>query len=134
MSVRKRFLNSLIYPAFLIVLSIVMVAVIMTYVIPQFAELYRDLNVPLPLPTRILIAVSTTVQTQSMFVHPAIAHRRSRWLLALGRDRQAAGSWLDEMKLKAPILGNLWTMFSMAQLSRTLATLLQGGTPLLVRA
>ena len=34
------------------------------------------------------------------------------------------------MKLKAPIVGNLWTMFSMAQLSRTLATLLQGGIPL----
>jgi type IV pilus assembly protein PilC len=38
--------------------------------------------------------------------------------------------WLDELKLTAPIVGNLWTMFSMAQLSRTLATLLQGGIPL----
>jgi type IV pilus assembly protein PilC len=38
--------------------------------------------------------------------------------------------WLDELKLTAPILGRLWTMFSMAQLSRTLATLLQGGIPL----
>ena len=45
MSVRKRFLNSLIYPAFLVLLSIVMVGVIMTYVIPKFSELYRDLNV-----------------------------------------------------------------------------------------
>ena len=44
-----------------------------------------------------------------------------------GRGRK----WLDELKLQAPIVGNLWTMFSMAQLSRTLATLLQGGTPLL---
>ena len=48
MSVRKRFLNSLIYPAFLVLLSIVMVGVIMTYVIPKFAELYRDLNADLP--------------------------------------------------------------------------------------
>ena len=38
--------------------------------------------------------------------------------------------WMDELKLTAPIVGNLWTMFSMAQLSRTLATLLQGGIPL----
>jgi type II secretory pathway component PulF len=36
---------------------------------------------------------------------------------------------LDQFKLKAPIVGNLWTMFSMAQLSRTLSTLLQGGIP-----
>jgi type IV pilus assembly protein PilC len=38
---------------------------------------------------------------------------------------------IDEAKLKAPVLGNLWTMFSMAQLTRTLSTLLQGGIPLL---
>src|SRR5262245_25913601 len=70
MSVRKRFLNSLIYPAFLIVLSIVMVAVIMAFVIPKFAELYRDLNVELPLPTQILMSVATTIQSQIIVVLP----------------------------------------------------------------
>jgi len=58
LSVRKRFLNSLIYPTFLIVLSIVMVGVILTYVIPKFAQLYADLNTPLPVTTRLLIATS----------------------------------------------------------------------------
>ena len=38
--------------------------------------------------------------------------------------------WIDELKLKVPVIGHLWTMFSMAQLARTLATLLQGGIPL----
>jgi type IV pilus assembly protein PilC len=129
MSVRKRFLNSLIYPAFLVFLSIVMVGVIMAYVIPKFSELYRDLNVDLPLPTRILITVATTVQAQAMFVLPAIALiLLGLWLwVGTGGGRK----WLDKMKLSLPILGNLWTMFSMAQLSRTLAMLLQGGTPLL---
>jgi type IV pilus assembly protein PilC len=129
MSVRKRFLNSLIYPAFLVLLSIVMVGVIMAYVIPKFSELYRDLNVDLPLPTRILITVATTVQAQVMFVLPAIALILvGLWLwVGTGGGRR----WLDKMKLSLPILGNLWTMFSMAQLSRTLAMLLQGGTPLL---
>ena len=129
MSVRKRFLNSLIYPAFLVLLSIVMVGVIMAYVIPKFSELYRDLNVDLPLPTRILITVATTVQAQAMFVLPAIAFILvGLWLwVGTGGGRK----WLDKMKLSLPILGYLWTMFSMAQLSRTLAMLLQGGTPLL---
>ncbi len=67
MSVKKRFLNSLIYPAFLVILSIVMVGVILTYVIPRFAELYRDLNVELPMPTRILIAVATTLEKNPLF-------------------------------------------------------------------
>src|SRR5215472_4129242 len=68
LTVRKRFLNSLIYPTFLIVLASVMVAVIMTYVIPKFAELYADLNTPLPVTTRVLIAVSGTIRENLMLV------------------------------------------------------------------
>ncbi len=129
MSVKKRFINSLIYPAFLIVLSIVMVGVILAYVIPRFAELYRDLNVTLPLPTRILITVATTMQHNMIFILPAIIGGGVALWLWIGTE--AGRSWLDRMKLTVPVLGYLWTMFSMAQLSRTLAMLLQGGTPLL---
>src|SRR5262245_1018795 len=129
MSVRKRFLNSLIYPAFLIVLSIVMVSVILTFVIPKFAELYHDLNVDLPLPTRILIATGEIARANIVFVLPAIVI--AAFLFWLWVRAGGGRNWVDGMKLKLPILGNLWTMFSMAQLSRTLAMLLQGGTPLL---
>jgi type IV pilus assembly protein PilC len=129
MSVKKRFLNSLIYPAFLILLSIVMIGVIMTFVIPKFAELYSDLNVPLPVPTVILITVATTIQSKLIIILPALAI--SIIGLWIWSGTRAGRMWVDKMKLKVPILGNLWTMFSMAQLSRTLAMLLQGGTPLL---
>ena len=129
MSVRKRFINSLIYPAFLILLSIVMVAVIMTFVIPKFADLYRDLNVELPLPTKILIQVAMAAQANIFYVLPALI------LVGVGlwfwSGTEAGRSRFDGLKLDLPILGNLWTMFSMAQLSRTLSMLLQGGTPLL---
>jgi type IV pilus assembly protein PilC len=128
LTVRKRFLNSLIYPAFLIVLSLVMVGVILTYVIPRFAELYTGLNTPLPVSTRVLIAVSNTIQANLVLVVPLLigAVLALRIWIGTGGGRR----WMDELKLKAPIVGNLWSMFSMAQLSRTLATLLQGGIPL----
>jgi type IV pilus assembly protein PilC len=129
LTVRKRFLSSLIYPAFLIVLSIVMVLVIVTYVIPRFGELYSGMNTPLPVATRVLITVSTTVQHNLILLIPGIVVAVIAAIVwagtAGGRTR------IDEFKLRAPIIGNLWTMFSMAQLSRTLATLLQGGIPLL---
>jgi len=128
-SMKKRFLNSLIYPAFLIVLSIVMVGVIMAYVIPRFSELYRDLNVTLPLPTRILITVASTLHSNMIFILPAIIGGIVAMWLWIGTE--GGRSWMDRMKLTLPVLGYLWTMFSMAQLSRTLAMLLQGGTPLL---
>ena len=128
LSVRRRFVNSLIYPAFLIVLSIVMIGVIMTYVIPKFAELYADLNTPLPITTRLLIAISTTIQSHLVLLVPLVlgAIVVLKVWAGTGHGRHS----LDELKLTAPIFGKLWTMFSMAQLSRTLATLLQGGIPL----
>jgi len=129
LAVKKRFLTSLIYPAFLVVLCIVMVSVILTYVIPQFAELYKGLGTQLPLPTRILMAVSTNLRANLIFIIPVLLGSAIAIRLWLGT---AAGRlWLDRMKLKAPVIGHLWTMFSMAQLSRTIATLLTGGTPLL---
>ena len=128
LTVRKRFLNSLIYPAFLVVLSIVMVGVILTYVIPRFAELYSGLNTPLPVSTRVLIAVSNTIQSNLILIVPLLIG--GIVVLKIWSGTGGGRHWVDEIKLKAPIVGNLWTMFSMAQLSRTLATLLQGGIPL----
>jgi type IV pilus assembly protein PilC len=128
LSVRKRFVNSLIYPVFLVVLAIVMIAVILTYVIPRFAELYKDLNTPLPITTRVLIAISESIQTHLILIVPIVIGVLI--VLRIWAGSQRGGHWVDEFKLKAPVVGNLWTMFSMAQLSRTLATLLQGGIPL----
>jgi len=128
LSVRKRFLNSLIYPSFLIVLAVGMIAVILTYVIPKFAELYADLNTPLPVTTRLLIAVSSTIRAHLALVVPALLGVIV--VLKLWTGSRRGMHWLDELKLKVPVIGNLWTMFSMAQLARTLATLLQGGIPL----
>ena len=129
LSVRKRFIGALIYPSFLVTLAIVMVMVIVTYVIPRFGQLYAGLNTPLPTATKVLIAVATAVQNNLLIGAPAVALAIVGlivWLSTAGGKTR-----LDEFKLKAPIFGNLWTMFSMAQLSRTLATLLQGGIPLL---
>lgn len=127
-TVRKRFLNSLIYPAFLIVLSIAMVAVILTFVIPRFAELYEGLNASLPLATRVLISISTVIQGNFVLIAPLLVGIGV--LLKIWTSTAGGHNWVDQLKLTAPVLGNIWMMFSMAQLSRTLSTLLQGGIPL----
>jgi len=128
LSVRKRFLNSLIYPTFLVVLAIVMIAVILTFVIPRFGELYADLNTPLPVTTRVLIATSNSIRAHLILIAPILIG--AFVAVKIWTSSRSGGHWVDQLKLKAPIVGNLWTMFSMAQLSRTLATLLQGGIPL----
>jgi type IV pilus assembly protein PilC len=129
LSVRKRFIGALIYPSFLIALAIVMVLVIVTYVIPRFGQLYAGLNTPLPTPTKVLITIATAIQQNLLIAAPLLLLLIIGTIVwtSTGRGRRH----LDELKLKAPIVGHLWTMFSMAQLSRTLATLLQGGIPLM---
>jgi type IV pilus assembly protein PilC len=128
LSAGKKFRNSLIYPAFLVVLSLMMVGVIVAYVIPRFAELYEGLNTALPAPTQILIAVSNTIQSSLVLVLPllvGILVLIPVWTRSSGGQKR-----VDRWKLQLPVLGAIWRMFAIAQLSRTLSTLLEGGIPL----
>src|SRR5436190_19305678 len=109
LTVRKKFLNSLIYPTFLIVLAIVMVGIILTYVIPKFAELYADLNTPLPVTTRVLIAASGAIRNHLVLIVPLLIGVAIAAKLWIGSRK--GQHWLDELKLTAPVVGNLWTMF-----------------------
>ncbi len=124
----KKFRNSLIYPAFLVVLSIVMVGVILGYVIPRFAELYEGLGAGLPLPTQVLIALGTTIQGSLILGIPLLVGLVIIFRVWSGSVRGRI--WIDDFKLRVPVLGTVWSMFAIAQLARTLSTLLSGGIPL----
>lgn len=128
LNARKKFRNSLIYPAFLVVLSLVMVAVIMGFVIPRFATLYAGFGTELPVPTRILIAVAEAVQGSMIVVIPGVVI--AAFALRIWIGSTPGRTWLDDVKLRLPLVGTIWSMFAIAQLSRTLSTLLQGGIPL----
>jgi len=128
LNARKKFRNSLIYPAFLVVLSIGMVGVILGFVIPRFAALYAGFGTELPLPTQILILVSGAVQNSMIVVLPAVIVGLVAFRLWVGS--KPGRRWLDDVKLRVPLVGTVWSMFAMAQLSRTLSTLLEGGIPL----
>ena len=59
---RKKLLVSLMYPALLIVLVTCLIVFLITYVVPNFAELYSSMQAQLPTPTLILIAIGTTAR------------------------------------------------------------------------
>src|SRR6202044_2589772 len=68
--VRKKILATLMYPALLVIVSIVIVTYLVAAVIPKFALLYRDLNVDLPTPAKVLIAL--TVDSRYLFISGVI--------------------------------------------------------------
>jgi type IV pilus assembly protein PilC len=90
--------------------------------------LYRDLNVDLPGPTQLLIAVTVDYRYLLLGVAAAL------FLAALGAylwsRTENGGAVLDRMKFRLPVIGDTLLKFQVAQFSRTLATLLAGGTPL----
>lgn len=128
LAVRKKLLVSLIYPTFLVFLVCCLVVFLVTYVVPNFAQLYESMQAELPRITQILIAVGTTARSYILagfgMLVAALAGFRL-WSL-----RPAAQEKLDRVKLRLPLAGEIWIKYQVAQFSRVLSTLLVGGIPL----
>ncbi len=129
-AVRARTISALIYPVILMLLAAVLVAGIVFKVVPQFAEFFDQMGhgAQLPLATRILVGISTTLVSQLWvigLVTVGLVLAVAAWLQQKDARRQ-----LDAMLLRAPFAGTLARKFATAQVARTVATLLTGGIPL----
>jgi len=126
---RRKLKKSLTYPAFLIIASMFLVAVLTTYVIPKFSELFGSVGAQLPVITQVVVNVSRAIQTNLYWAGPL--------LIGLGiglffwRKTSNGRMAIDKALLKLPIFGDLIKQSTTAQLTRSLATLLAGGITLL---
>lgn len=126
--VKKKLIATLIYPAILVTLATVIVTYLVTYVVPQFAKLYADMNVQLPSVTRVLLALTVGYR---FYVLAGVAGLICAAVgTFLWSRTENGGTALDRIKLKLPVVGQVWIKFQVAQFCRTLSTLLAGGTPL----
>jgi type IV pilus assembly protein PilC len=129
LAVRKKVLVSLMYPAVLVFLVICIILFLVTYVVPNFAVLYSTMQTQLPAPTRILIAVGTTARSYVIGgVICLVLLGVLGWLWSRRESSQAA---LDRVKKSAPLFGEIWIKYQVAQFARVMGTLLIGGIPLL---
>jgi type IV pilus assembly protein PilC len=127
-SVRKKLIATLIYPVILVLVATGILSYIFAFVIPQFAKLYKELNVDLPYPTQVLIQITQQFRIYSLGVFALlIVGGVAAYIWSRG---DKGGIALDRLKLRLPILGDTWIKFQLAQFSRTLSTLMVGGTPL----
>jgi type IV pilus assembly protein PilC len=125
---RKRLMGVLVYPVILVIVASAIVSYLVAYVIPQFAKLYADLDVPLPAPTRLLIALVTGFRGY-MLAALVVLVLAIVGVFLWSRTAQG-GIGLDRLKLRLPVVGETWVKFQVARFVRTLGTLLAGGTPL----
>jgi type IV pilus assembly protein PilC len=129
-SVRSRVVSALIYPAVLVALSIAVVALIVFKVVPEFASFYTQEGngAQLPLSTRIVVAISTTAVSSGGFIVAGLVAAVILGILWFRQPSQR--TMLHAWVLRLPFFGPLARKFATAQVSRTLATLLSGGIPL----
>jgi type IV pilus assembly protein PilC len=128
MALTRKVVSTMVYPAILIVLSIGLITILMTYVIPRFTEFFSDFNADLPLLTVVVLGIATFLRTHILIIVASIGgagYLASRWLKTT-RGRE----WFDGAILKLPIVGGIFRRFAITQFTRSLGTLLGGGTPL----
>jgi type IV pilus assembly protein PilC len=127
-ALKKKAVAAAIYPMMLAVVMVVLIAILMIQVIPQFQEFYSGLNVQLPLMTRALMAMSDFVRDNLLWFVLVIA---GGWVaLTTWMRREGSATIRDGLLLRIPYAGGLMRMYATSQLSRTLSALLTGGLPL----
>lgn len=127
--VKRKVFAALIYPAILISLSMVLVMVLLTYVIPKFSEFFRDFDAKLPWITSVLMAIAAFMQANVLYllagvVGVVIAYR-------VASMSPGAHALRDRLLLDLPAVGTVLRKYHLSQFARTLGTLLSGGLPLM---
>jgi len=128
-SLKKKAISASVYPIVLLTMMGALVTLLLVWVIPQFRGFYEGLGAELPLPTRILLSVATTVRANVLWIVLGLGMAGVSALYWLRRE--GSGMALDAALLRLPYFGRLMRMYATSQLMRTLATLLAGGLPLL---
>jgi len=121
--------SALIYPVAVIVIAAIVVAVILLKVIPTFAALFTSLGAELPLPTRVVIAMSNFLARYFIFfvIGVAAGVYGIRRYYATYRGRRV----IDGLLLKLPVLGMILRKVAVARFCRKVATLTSSGVPIL---
>jgi type IV pilus assembly protein PilC len=126
--VRRRTVSALIYPAVLVGLACVVIAIIVFKVFPEFASFYRSFGTELPLVTRVMVRGATFGRSQILLIIGAAVLLGTAGWSWIGQARQRVR--FDRSVLRVPWVGSTVRRFSTSQLARTLSTLLAGGLPL----
>lgn len=122
---RATLTSALSYPAFLIVFSVLVVVFILMFVFPKFAVMFTSIYDELPMTTKVLIAVSAVLTEHTAALGGALAALLA--LLVLVLRRPAAQQALDRLKLRVPLVRDIYIKIYLGRLMRVMGISLQRG-------
>ncbi len=129
LKLRKQVKSAMTYPATIIGIAILVIAVILVFVIPQFQSMFESFGQQLPLPTRIVIKLSDFLQSY-IFVIIGGCYALV-WILKRIYQTPKGQLYMDALFLKLPVMGILIRKVAVAKFTRTLGTMISSGVPIL---
>jgi len=121
--------STLAYPVVMLIISLLVLAILFIFVIPKITAIYAGMKSALPLPTMILLGVSSIFVNYwwaMILLIDGAVHLFRRWV-----QKPKGRRTFDAFKLKLPVFGKVFRLVALSRFTGTLATLLNGGVPLL---
>lgn len=121
--------SAMTYPAVVISMAVLVVIFMLAFVLPTFMQMFAGMKVELPLPTRMLLAISKFLRSYVILL--IISLIAAIYGLASAYRQEQTRKRLDQLLLCVPIVGVLMRKIAIARFSRTLSTLVRGGVPII---
>ena len=126
---RSQVKQAMTYPLAVLVFSLVVTIFMMWKVVPVFSNIFIELGADMPLLTVLVLAVSNFVQRYILFIFVGLIG--SVFLFKYIKKTESGRKTIDQATLKMPLFGGLMYKVALSRITRTLATLLSGGVPML---
>ena len=129
LELRRRIKSAMTYPVVVLILAVLLTTVMLIFIVPTFTGMFESLGGELPLPTKLLVALSAVIRKfwYVLAFLPVIAWKA----FTTARKQENVRFQLDRFKLKVPVFGILFHKIAIARFSRNFGTLLHAGVPIL---
>jgi len=127
--IRQKVINALIYPVILLTVVTAVVLFLLTYAVPTFAEIYKDFSSQLPLPTMILMRITSAVKANIIIIGTLVLCISIAFRIWYKTPSGRLMGW--NFILKIPLARDIIGRYFVSQVTRTLALVLGGGIPLI---
>jgi type IV pilus assembly protein PilC len=128
--IKRQIKSAMIYPAVILFVAVAVVALLLVVVVPMLAAMFKEAGQALPLPTRIVIAVSDFLKSWGGLI-VLLSIVGSIFGIKKWRKTDAGLRTTDRIAMKIPVMGSLIVRVSVAKFTRTLGTLMTSGVPIL---
>ncbi len=126
---RGKVTGALTYPVVMAFLGVAMMSFMLVFVVPKITKIFEDTGTTLPVPTRLVIFISDSIQSYWYLILLAIP--LSVYLFKRFKRSEKGRAWIDRFTLKAPLFGEMFRMIAVSRFCRTLATMMASGVQLL---